>query len=140
MSTLRTIVSICQALEAPNMLETLAILLAKTVKTSTGERERLKRYWKSEKRTNFLRWSKSLLFESFSNILLKTKRRLTGLYFCQNPLTKFLEITDETSQKSGKEYSFEQILKRLANTLHKLLMLTSLLSSTDIKEAYLEDT
>ena len=43
--------------------------------------KRPKPYWKSEKRLQFSRQSISLLFTSFSNILLTMKRRLTGQQF-----------------------------------------------------------
>ena len=45
---------------------------------SAVDREDLKPYWKSEKRSHFSRWSTILLFTSFSKTLLTTERRLRG--------------------------------------------------------------
>ena len=57
--------------------EALAILSDTTVRRSAAERENLKPYWKSQKKPHFSRWSKSLLYTSFSKILVTTERRLT---------------------------------------------------------------
>ena len=69
----------------------LAILSDTTVRRSAVDQEDLKRYWKSEKRPHFSRWSTILLFTKILKTLLTTERRLTGerrlasiiiAYFC----------------------------------------------------------
>ena len=71
-------ISSASAWVAPDLLKALAILSDTVVRSCAVDREDLKPYWKSEKRPHFSRWSTSLLFTSFSKILLTTERRQTG--------------------------------------------------------------
>ena len=62
----------------PGLLKVLGILSDTTVRRSPVDREDLKPYWKSEKRSYFSRRSTSLSSKSSSKALLTTERRLTG--------------------------------------------------------------
>ena len=70
-------ISSATALVAPDLLKALAILSDTTVRRPAVDREDLKPYWKSEKRSHFFMWSTILLFTSFAKTLLTTKRGLT---------------------------------------------------------------
>ena len=82
--------SVCQILskasdisstKAQASLEMLKALSNTKVRRSAADRENLKPYWKSEKRSHFSKWSTILLFTNFSQTLLTTERRLTGQLF-----------------------------------------------------------
>ena len=59
-------ISSATARVAPDLLKALAILSDKSVERFAVDREDLKPYCKSEKRPHSSRWSKILLFTSFS--------------------------------------------------------------------------
>ena len=102
----------------PNILKALAILSDTTVGKSTIDFEDLKPHWKSEKRPHFSRWSKSLLFTSFSKTLLNTERRLTVRYNLVIDLSSTLintETTEETFPHSRQQSSFRHTLKSSAS-------------------------
>ena len=63
-----------------------------SIRFSPVFQEELKPYWKSENRPYFSRWTTSLLFTSFSKILLTTERGLTGQQFLDlsSPFSKIL--------------------------------------------------
>ena len=61
---------------SPDLIKALGILSDTTVRRSAVNREDLKPYRKSEKRSHFSRWSTILLFTSFSKTFLPTERRL----------------------------------------------------------------
>ena len=63
---------------APDLLKALAVLSDTTVRRPAVDREDVKPYWKSERRSHFSRWTTILLLTSFSKTLLTTERRLTG--------------------------------------------------------------
>ena len=71
-------ISSASAWVAPYLVKSQAILSDKTVRRSAVKQEDLKPYWKSEKKSDFSRWSTILLFTSFSKTLLTTERILTG--------------------------------------------------------------
>ena len=97
----------------PDLLKALLILSDTIVRRSAVHRENLKPYWKSERRPHFSKWPTSLLFKSFSKILLTTERRLTGWQFLVvllSPIFLNIKITSETFEQSEKQDSFIHIL------------------------------
>ena len=93
----------------PDLLKALIILSDKTIRRAVVDLEKLKSYWKSEKRLYF---SNDLLSTIFSKILHSAKRVLTGWQFLSVNLTPtFLNTrtTNETLQQSGKWDSFRHV-------------------------------
>ena len=130
MSTLRTdflTVSICLTWLAPNMLETLAILSAKTTKSGMRASEAT---LEIREKTTFPEVISRPIIQKFFKYFTNNNRVNRAVFFTTN-LSQILshsKITEETSQKSEKEYSFEQLLERSANILHKLHILPHFLS------------
>ena len=63
----------CYNLITPDLLKSKASISDTITGRSAYNREDLKPYWKSEKRTNFSRSSTSLLFTSFSKTFIATE-------------------------------------------------------------------
>ena len=108
----------CCTSSSPDLLKALTILLDLTVGRSIVDVEDLKPYWKSEKRSHFLKQSTILLFTSFSRTLLTTETRLTRWWFVAVDLfpTLLNKVTaEETFQQSAKHDSFRDILKSSAS-------------------------
>ena len=79
--------------------------------------EKTWKHWKSEKRAHPSKWSISLLFTSFSKILVTEEKRLTGQNFSTVDLClTFLTTStiDESFQQSGKQDFFRHIMKTSA--------------------------
>ena len=53
---------------APDLLKALAILSDTTVRRFAVDREDLKPYWKSEKRSHFSRWQQSYYLQVFQRL------------------------------------------------------------------------
>ena len=103
-------ISSATAWVAPDLLRTLAILSDAIVRRSAVDRDDLKPYWKLNKRPYFSRWSRSLLFTSFSKTLLTTERRLTEWWFATmhlSPVFLNTRTTDENFQESGKKIPWD---------------------------------
>ena len=88
-------ISSATARVAPDLLKALAILSETAVRRSAVDWEDLKPYWKWEKRSDFSRWSKILLFtkllKDFAYHIKKTNRTIV---FSSRPFPIILKCRD----------------------------------------------
>ena len=99
---------------APDLSKALPITSDITVRRSPVDREDLKPYWKSEKKTTFLKdINKPIIYKFFKGFTNHRKKTNREVVFSCRLFQTFLNTgsTDETFQQSGKQDSFRHILK-----------------------------